>query len=85
METLLVPAAEREWTEAEKKAQLSKLEKQPSTLTTNSPPVRVLPKEIQSVSLRKTAHLNDEDEALLKELENELSGKDIDLSELENL
>ncbi|CAO3636193.1 unnamed protein product [Cunninghamella blakesleeana] len=85
LETLLVAATERQWTETEKKAQLSRMEKQPSTLTTHSPPVRVLPKDIQSISLRKTAHLNDDDEALLKELENELSGKDIDLSELDNL
>ncbi|KAI9308476.1 hypothetical protein BJ944DRAFT_236973 [Cunninghamella echinulata] len=84
LETLLVPAAEREWTEAERKAQTSKSE-QHITITSNSPPVRVLPKEIQSVHLRKTTTLKDEDEALLKELENELTEGNIDLSELEHL
>ncbi|KAI8344105.1 hypothetical protein BC941DRAFT_507690 [Chlamydoabsidia padenii] len=101
LETLLTPAAERNWTDAERQA----LEKATNGIPASSfrsnmppPPVLVLPSgSVQLPTLRKTnttSHhqssyttttLPDEDEALLKELEQELKNGNVDLSQLDHI
>ncbi|KAI8099701.1 uncharacterized protein BX664DRAFT_289951 [Halteromyces radiatus] len=95
LDELLVPAAERQWTEAERQA----LEKatspsSSSSLISTPPPIRVLPSgPVQLPALRKTATttsstkslLKDEDEELLKELEQEFKQGNVDLSQLDNM
>ncbi|KAI9488894.1 SH3-binding, glutamic acid-rich protein-domain-containing protein [Zychaea mexicana] len=83
LDTLLQPAAEREWT-PEERAALQKAEAARSEDPAVAPPIRVLPAgPAQTPTLRKTAGpspgpvrayrgIEDDDEALLKELEQEL-------------
>ncbi|KAI9250519.1 SH3-binding, glutamic acid-rich protein-domain-containing protein [Phascolomyces articulosus] len=91
LDTLLAPAAERNWT-PEEKAALQKAEAARVEDPAIAPPIRVLPAgPVQMPTLKKTSApgpvrayrgVDDDDEALLKELEQELNAgkiKDEDL------
>ncbi|CDS06130.1 hypothetical protein LRAMOSA08658 [Lichtheimia ramosa] len=96
LETLLQPAAERQWTEEEKaaiqKAEARKKEQEEDP--TNAPPIRVLPPgPVEMPTLRKTSSIKpgpvrayrgeeDDDDALLKELENEIKAGKVDIADI---
>ncbi|CAO3600138.1 unnamed protein product [Absidia cylindrospora] len=96
LETLLIPAAKRNWTTVERQA-IEKATIGSSSLSSSSlnntphPPIRVLPHgPVITTALRKTATtttcaLDNEDEALLKELEQEFSQGNVDLSQLDQI
>lgn len=90
------PAAERQWTEEEKaaiqKAEARKKEQEEDP--TNAPPIRVLPPgPVEMPTLRKTSSIKpgpvrayrgdeDDDDALLKELENEIKAGKVDIADI---